>query len=149
MKHALAILALAVAGFSLPAPAAAGPTPHMRFGMVGVVLGQTARLNVVVDSPDLTNPPNPDRTCAVELMFLDAMGNVLARSMESLMPGHAAFLDFMNGRVAPAPGIDNPDLPPRPAAPTARRGERNRQPQHPQWPARRLRRPHRDAGGLQ
>lgn len=71
----------------------------MSFGMVGIVQGQTARLNVVNSQP----PPEGDRTCSVELSFVDGMGNVLAERAMIVDGGHAAFLDVM---------IDNPDIRP-------------------------------------
>ncbi len=62
--------------------------PEFRTGIFGVVRGQTARLNVVaLGGPD-TSPVQ------VQLQFLDSQGRTLARSTETLMPNHAAFLDL-------------------------------------------------------
>lgn len=60
------------------------------FGMIGITNTQTARLNVVRVQPT----PAGDRPVRVELSFFDSQGMLLLRSTESLMPGHAAFLDL-------------------------------------------------------
>lgn len=59
--------------------------------MVGIVAGQTARLNVVS-----AVPPDPTVVCEVELMFFDMDGMVLAETSVRLSPGMAAFHD-LNG----------------------------------------------------
>jgi hypothetical protein len=83
-------------------------------GAVGLTRGLTARLNAydksVVDNPvDVSPqsrvndvPPGPCR--AVELMFIDSMGNIRQRSTQCLLPGHAVFLDF-NGNFLEVPGM--------------------------------------------
>ncbi len=58
-------------------------------GMVGIVRGQTARLNVV----NIPNSRKP-QSCDVKLRFFDAAGTRLAESAETLEPNQAAFLDF-------------------------------------------------------
>jgi len=89
ISKALALGAVA-ALVALSAPTLArAHTNFTNFGMVGIVDGQTARLNVVNISAQL--PPGP---CMVELMFMDSMGMVLARTTLDLMPGEAAFHDF-------------------------------------------------------
>ena len=60
------------------------------FGMIGIVRGQTARLNVVIDNPNIID--NPD--ILVALTFVDDMGNVLAESRVSLTPGQAQHLEY-------------------------------------------------------
>ena len=77
------------------------------FGMIGITHEQTARLNVVnwgdgpVPQGDRSGPiPSGDRPVRVELIFLDSWENVLLRSTETLMPGHAAFLD-LDGATLP------------------------------------------------
>lgn len=67
-----------------------------KFGMVGITMGQTARLNVVnVGNPDEKGVGNPDtRECMVELMFFDSDGDMLDMMMVSLDPGMAAFHDL-------------------------------------------------------
>ena len=81
------------------------PCPTCALGMIGVTRGQTARLNVAdtanaVDTSDI--PPDPCRD--VELMFFDSQGNIRQRSVQCLMPGHAAFLD-LNGSFLEVPGL--------------------------------------------
>jgi len=66
----------------------------VKFGMVGIVDGQTARLNVVSLDPKELDPNERPGECMVELSFLDSMGMVLARTTRDLMPGEAAFHDF-------------------------------------------------------
>ncbi len=75
------------------------PSCSARTGMIGIVRGQTARLNAVnandtrlCRSVSLDVPPGP---CNVQLEFiwLDRDGQVLTRSTETLMPGHSAYLD--------------------------------------------------------
>ena len=61
------------------------------FGMVGITHAQSARLNVA-DTSEVQ--PGPCRQ--VEMTFFDGEGNVLMRSSQCLMPGHAVFLD-LNG----------------------------------------------------
>jgi len=65
----------------------------IQFGAMGIVQGQTARLNAVAF------PPDP---CQVQLEFTDASGNVLA-SGQSLMlnPGQATSFDY--GAASPGP----------------------------------------------
>jgi hypothetical protein len=87
----VATLALAHGG---PAEAFKEVEPG-KTGMVGIVRGQTARLNAVrIDDPNTTPPDDSGRACTAELSLLDGTGNVLTRSMESLAAGHSAFLDF-------------------------------------------------------
>ena len=87
----LGVLVPTTAGWA-PAPAVAipliPPPLALRFysGMVGIVHGQTARLNTV-------NTANYE-VLTVVLMFVDAEGATLASSTRSLQPGQAAFLDL-------------------------------------------------------
>ena len=87
--------------------AAFNPQPDPpAFGMIGITHEQTARLNVV-NWGDVN--PGPCRSsgevqpgpCRVEVEFIwfDSQGNVLLRSTETLMPGHAAFLDLDGGTL--------------------------------------------------
>ena len=88
--------------------AAFNPQPDPpAFGMIGITHEQTARLNVVnwgdgpVPQGDRSGPiPDGDRPVQVELIFLDSWDNMLRRSTETLMPGHAAFLD-LDGATLP------------------------------------------------
>jgi hypothetical protein len=88
VKNLLPAFAL-VAIFSLceAASAQASPEPHLRSGMFGVALGQVARINAV-------NLGNPDaRPIDVEMLFLDATGNVVGRDTKAVAPGQAVFFD--------------------------------------------------------
>jgi hypothetical protein len=79
-----------------------GPDRPSRFGMIGVVHGQTARLNLVFIPPDGADlPPGP---CRVGLQFLDNQGAVLKTSEVSLAPGHAGFSDFVRSDRPSPPG---------------------------------------------
>jgi hypothetical protein len=75
--------------FSLPAPVFAQPCVRCaegRFGMVGVALGETLRLNVVA------YPPSP---CIATLGFVNADGIRGNGVPVNLQPGQSAFLDFI------------------------------------------------------
>jgi len=100
ISKALALGAVA-AIMALSAPTLAGAIIIIgsKFGMVGIVDGQTARLNVVNVSRALPPPDGDMPECMVELMFMDSMGMVLARTTLDLMPGHAGFHDFSFGDV--------------------------------------------------
>src|ERR1041384_4364242 len=60
------------------------PEPPGRWGMFGIVEGQTARVSVVNTSGDPRVPPGP---CRVVLAFVDASGEVLKESRRALRPG--------------------------------------------------------------
>ena len=69
------------------------------FGLIGLARGQTARLNVVNLRSLRPAEPTADQVvtavpCSVRLSFLDQRGNVIARSVESILPGDGAFLDL-------------------------------------------------------
>jgi len=89
---ALALIAI----FSLcgAVSAQASPEPHLRTGMFGVAHGQVARINAVIGNPDAV-------PIQVEMMYLDATGNVVGRYMKTVMPGHAAFFDVMFDALMP------------------------------------------------
>jgi hypothetical protein len=91
---------------AVPPIADAGPSPHMRFGMVGVTRGQTARLSaVLIDDPNAVPPDGGDRSCTVELGFVDGTGRSLGRASARLVAGGApAVLDA---------AIDDPNIRPR------------------------------------
>jgi len=98
-------------------PIEAGRTPHMHFGMVGLVQGQTARLsvgNTGVDNPDY-------RRCSVRLMFFNDQGRLVGVDNPDLRPGASAFLDVAIDDPNIRPGqrlqfsasvrlVDNPDF---------------------------------------
>lgn len=58
----------------------------LAFGVGNITRGQTARLHVVT----IGNPND----FPAELVIYDSQGNVLARSLERLIPGKAVFLDL-------------------------------------------------------
>lgn len=83
-----------VTGKTLVASRACPPGPPTKvFGQLGIVAGQTIRLNAVnVAAPGTSLiPPGP---CRVTLVFFDENGNALAHSSQLLQPGAATFLDF-------------------------------------------------------
>lgn len=61
-------------------------TELLAYGVVGLGQGQTARVNVVTVglASDIV----------VEMSFLDRQGNIIARSVERAVPGHAVSLDL-------------------------------------------------------
>jgi hypothetical protein len=69
------------------------PDPPKIFGQLGLVAGQTIRLNAanVLDPGTTLLPPDP---CRVTLVFFGQDGNILAHTTEVLQPGAATFLDF-------------------------------------------------------
>lgn len=89
----LGILAGLLLALPLLAPSPADALKEVdTFGMVGIVRGQAARLNVVnaramVDPGDRSNP------CPVELGFVDGKGRSLGRATAALLPGQASFFD--------------------------------------------------------
>jgi hypothetical protein len=58
----------------------------LAYGMIGITSGQTLRLNAA--------SVNVRREVPVELLFLDTQGNVIGRSAERVLPGHAIFLEL-------------------------------------------------------
>ena len=96
--------ALLAGGLLSVGPAAAfnpQPDPPARFGMVGLVADQTARLNVV--APPLRSRDALPAPCRVLLSFLDGDGVKLIESAQFiLLPGKARHLDL--------PGLALPGL---------------------------------------
>lgn len=87
------------------------------FGMIGIVRGQAARLNVTIDNPNTID--NPD--LLVGLQFVGMDGRVLKQMTARLAAGRSASFDFMfeegpideRGRVqirAVVKAIDNPNI---------------------------------------
>ena len=69
------------------------PDPPRVFAQLGIVGGQTIRLNTVnVGEPG--SPLSPPDPCRVTLVLFGPEGGVLAHSTEVLQPGAATFLDF-------------------------------------------------------
>jgi hypothetical protein len=71
------------------------PDPNRVFGVTGIHVGQTARINVVNTSE---TPPDP---CRVTIAFVDVNGDVVSRFTAVLKPGEATFHD-----VSPQGGVD-------------------------------------------
>lgn len=82
----LAVIAVGWLGWTTRQATAAdqGKQEYLAFGQLGIVRGQSARLNAV--SVGL------GRDREVELLFLDQEGNVLERSEQVLAPGHCMSL---------------------------------------------------------
>lgn len=75
------------------------PDPPARFGMVGLVADQTARLNVV--APPLRSRDALPAPCRVVLSFVDADGVKLIEPTQLvLLPGKARHLDLPGQAVA-------------------------------------------------
>lgn len=97
-----AIYVAAIAIYNVSHVVAFNPQPDPpAFGMFAITHGQTARLNVVSIPPLAGNTSVematvPNQPMVVELTFFDSQGMMLMQSTESLLPGHAAFLD-LNG----------------------------------------------------
>ncbi len=88
VSRRIAPLALATTIITSTGTGWAGTDVGNGYGMVGITLGQTIRLNVV-------NLGGPDTLpCDTTLTFFDSEGNVLTRFTESMDPGQAAFLDL-------------------------------------------------------
>jgi len=91
VKPFLLISLLMIALAVTPAEAQSTNPPGVGFPMIGIAIGQTARVNVLnLTTPDPANPS----TCNVILEFLDTQGNVLKQSTVNLSPGNAAWLDL-------------------------------------------------------
>jgi hypothetical protein len=90
----LFVTTLAFVGVILSAPlgAQALPEPHMVTGMVGLALGQTARLNVV----NIGGRTAPHGSCRVEMRLVNGDGDEVAMGGSSVPPGQAIFLDFVH-----------------------------------------------------
>ena len=89
-----ALLAAAAASTSSPHARAFNPQPEPpgRWGLFGIVAGQSARVSVVNTSGDPHGyPPGP---CRVGLAFVDADGTVLKEARLTLRPGQATSLDY-------------------------------------------------------
>lgn len=91
---AAAVLALAAA---IPAQAFnPQPDPPARFAMVGIVVDQTARLNVVAMKMRRDVPPGP---CRLTLSFSDSNGNPLVNATSLVLsPGTAGLVDLVGAR---------------------------------------------------
>ena len=94
----LAVLVLATGHFISGGVRAVppGPIDSFAFGAVGLVAGQTARLNVSILSP----APPTDPT-AVEIRFLDSNGAIIKQTIVQLAPGQTPFADNSMADIAP------------------------------------------------
>ena len=99
---ALAIAALAV-GSTMAGAFNPQPDPPKGLGLIGVVEGQTLRLNAV--NIGLGGPDTSERRCRVSLGFADLEGNAIGDAENrELRPGAGGFADLR------AAGIGNPDI---------------------------------------
>jgi hypothetical protein len=78
------------------------PDPPARFAMVGLVVDQTARLNVVAMPTRRDVPSGP---CRLTLSFKDSQGNPLIASTSLVLPpGKAMYADLYGARLPGAEG---------------------------------------------
>jgi hypothetical protein len=103
MKRTGVVTGAVLAGALLGAGPALAATPgpmilDFTSGMVGLALGQVARINAV----NITAPPGAIN-CVVELNFFDADGVAIhpEPKLHDLEPGHAAFLDLPFDELPP------------------------------------------------
>jgi hypothetical protein len=88
----LLVIVLAAA----PAVAQSTNPPGVGFAMIGIGIGQTARVNALnLATQDLTN----SSSCSAILQFLDTQGNVLKQATVNLPPGTAASLDLKKSEL--------------------------------------------------
>lgn len=109
-------VAIGLLGIGAPAQAqvtspVAGPSSDFSFGMVGLVRGETARLNVV----NIGAATGYHIPCVLLLAFVDSQGKVLKQTFVSLQSGKAALLDLtVNDEMLEAHRDgDNDDAPQR------------------------------------
>ena len=94
---AVVVLAAIAGHFATSSVRAGGcMTCRRAFGAVGIVSGQTARVNVTSLSPAAPTDPT-----AVEIRFLDSNGGVVKQMTVTLAPGQSAAFDF-TADVTPA-----------------------------------------------
>ncbi len=82
----------AILALSMPRPAEAviAIILDLKFGMVGLTRGQTARLNVA----HIGDPNERGRSCSVQMSFQDSVGRTVAVGNRELTPGEASTLDL-------------------------------------------------------
>jgi hypothetical protein len=88
----IAVLALAA---TLNICAVAQTAPHeseIAFGMAGGAFGQSARLNLVYHVEGYKRSYAPP--IQVEFMWMNRQGDVIARSLQTVLPGQGAFSDI-------------------------------------------------------
>ena len=88
------ILVIALAASSLPAQVVTVSPSTQTSGMVGIISGQTAQLNVVNVATPLVTPvaSNIIVNCIATLAFFDSNGNSLESETASISPGKAVSL---------------------------------------------------------
>jgi len=89
------LIAVAALAATLTIGAAAQTAPvvsEIEFGMIGGAVGQTARLSLVyrAEKDDPSMPP----PIQVEFIWMNQQGDVIARSPQTVQPGHGAFSDI-------------------------------------------------------
>lgn len=90
-------LLVAVSAMTLSAQA----QPGVAFGLLGIVDGQSLRINAL----NLGNRSStPNSGCDVTLRFLDAKGVLLRENVVQLLVGHGASFDLRRAQVADKPG---------------------------------------------
>lgn len=98
MRTAPFATALLMAAASLPALAFnPQPDPPGRWSIVGIVMDQTVRLNVLAVPVQRGVPPDP---CTVTFNFLDAYGQKLAETKTLVIqPGQMRFVDLKGSEL--------------------------------------------------
>ena len=89
------LIAVAALAATLTIGAAAQTAPvvsEIEFGMIGGAVGQTARLSLVyrAEKDDPSMPP----PIQVEFIWMNRQGAVIARSLQTVQPGHGALSDL-------------------------------------------------------
>ena len=96
-----AVVATLTAGASLAGAFNPQPDPPKGFGMIGMVEGQTLRLNAV--NIAVGNPDEREGRCLVSLGFADLAGQALGEVADfELRPGEGVFAD-LSARDIPSP----------------------------------------------
>ncbi len=91
-RSVIAVAILATAVVLGPGRAWAPTAVEMRFGLVGLIADQTARINVVSFLPE--------GSCRVDLGFVNAQGLPLTDTMQTMLsPGQGAWLDLVGDGV--------------------------------------------------
>lgn len=92
---AVSLLGLAGYAEAQDATPIATPLTEFSFGMVGLAVGQTARLNLVNIGADSATP----LPCVLALAFLDRNNKILKQTFVFLKPGQSALLDLTGYEV--------------------------------------------------
>jgi len=101
----IAVLALGLCQVALQPALGFNPQPDPPgYGMIGIVPGQTLRLNVA--NVPLAAPQTPPDPCRVELTFVDSAGNKLLPAVQvTLRSGKSTHIDFAAPLVPDGPVI--------------------------------------------